>query len=49
MEDAPSGQSLNSMEVELGISASGEVGLIVAKSEIELRTAIKLTFVRAKP
>ena len=40
------GFALNEISVELGITAGGEVGFIVAKSTVELSASISLTFSR---
>lgn len=47
--DAYSGQMTpDSIAVELGVTAGGEVGIIISKASIQVGTSITLTFTRAK-
>jgi|BarGraIncu01121A_1022015.scaffolds.fasta_scaffold306938_1 Trypsin-co-occurring domain 1 len=43
-----SGATLDSVAIELGVTASGQVGIIVAKATVEVGTKITLTFTRPK-
>ena len=40
--------ALDSVAIELGVTASGEVGIIVSKAKVEVGTRITLTFTRPK-
>jgi len=40
--------ALSSVAVELGVTAGGEVGIIVSKAKVEVGTRITLTFTRLK-
>lgn len=42
------GATLDSVAIELGVTASGQVGIIVAKATVEVGTKITLTFTRPK-
>ena len=45
--EAPAiGATLDTVTIELGVTASGQVGIIVAKATVEVGTKITLTFTR---
>lgn len=47
MSGGSGGFGLSEVSLELGVSASGEVGFIVAKTDLELSASITLTFTRS--
>ena len=44
----PAPIALDSVAIELGVTASGEVGIILSKAKVEVGTRITLTFTRPK-
>jgi len=46
MSAPDSGMPLKSVEIELGVTASGEVGFIVSKAALEVSATITFTFER---